>query len=166
MSEGNGRAEALSDRPSRGVVVERLASAPERLETAARLAAVAVAAAGGTGGEWGPVENVRHLIGVESAVWQARLRSLELAGPSAEPQWSWTEPQFDDGAADRTLDEVLGEFERRRSGTIAMLAALDDAGWARTGLHATYGRLDVGALMTIAAEHDDEHIEGLKKLAR
>lgn len=166
MSGGSANGHGTSVRPNRGAVVERLASAPERLETAARLAAVVVAAAGGTGGEWGPVENVRHLIAVEGAVWQARLRTLELAEPGAEPQWSWTEPRFDEGSEDRTLDDVLDQFARRRFATIAMLASLDDGRWARTGVHATYGRLDVAGLMGLAADHDDEHIEGLKKLAR
>src|SRR5574340_1212083 len=81
MSGGGDNGSGTGARPNRRAVVERLASAPERLETAARLAAVAVAAAGGTAGEWSPVENVRHLIAVEGAVWHARLRALELAEP-------------------------------------------------------------------------------------
>lgn len=158
--------ERTASRPNRGVVVERLASAPERLETAARLAAVAVAAAGDAGGEWDPIENVRHLIAVEGGVWQARLRSLEMAAPGVEPEWSWVEPRFDEGPEERTLDDVLDQFAHRRFATIAMLASLDDAGWAKMGIHATYGQLDVAGLMKVAADHDDEHIEGLKKLAR
>ncbi|HEX9043967.1 MAG TPA: DinB family protein [Candidatus Limnocylindrales bacterium] len=166
MSGDGDNGSGIGARPNRAAVVERLASAPERLETAARLAAVAVAAAGGTGGEWSPVENVRHLIAVEGAVWHGRLRALELAEPGIEPRWAWAEPTFDDGPADRSLEEVLATFAGRRFATIAMLAALDDAGWARTGIHATYGRLDVSGLMRTAADHDDEHIETLKRLGR
>jgi hypothetical protein len=45
------------------------------------------------------------------------------------------------------------------------VAAFDDAGWARTGVHATYGRLDVAALLRLAADHDDEHLAALEARA-
>jgi hypothetical protein len=45
-----------------------------------------------------------------------------------------------------------------RAATVARLDALDAAGWARTGRHATYGVLDVTALLRIALDHDEEHL--------
>jgi hypothetical protein len=43
------------------------------------------------------------------------------------------------------------------------LTALDEAGWARSGTHATYGALDVAGLLRVAADHDDDHIAVLER---
>lgn len=123
----------------------------------------AEAQTGPPAGEWSPRDVVAHLVAVEGVVWQARLDTL---GPDRkEPSWSWTEPgPLEDGAA-ATLEGALALFAAGRALTLARLAALDDAGWARTGIHATYGRLDVAGLMRIAAEHDDEHLDALEARA-
>ena len=42
-----------------------------------------------------------------------------------------------------------------------MLDALGPEGWSRTGTPDTYGVLDVAGLMTVAADHDDEHLASL-----
>ena len=54
-------------------------------------------------------------------------------------------------------------IDRYRSGTADVEAALDDAGWARTGTHATFGELDVSALMLRAIDHDEEHLAGFAR---
>ena len=41
-------------------------------------------------------------------------------------------------------------FARRRAKTVATVRALDEAGWARSGTHETYGRLDVAGLLRLA----------------
>jgi len=164
---------------ARLAVVARLGAVPARLSALARAVDAAEAGAGagagaqvgaGAGaqagppaGEWSPRDVVAHLVAVEGVVWQARLDTL---GPDRkEPSWSWTEPgPLEDGAA-ATLEGALALFAAGRALTLARLAALDDAGWARTGIHATYGRLDVAGLMRIAAEHDDEHLDALEAWA-
>ena len=45
----------------------------------------------------------------------------------------------------------------RRAGTLGRVAAFDEPGWNRTGMHATFGRLDVVGLLGVIADHDDEH---------
>lgn len=65
--------------------------------------------------------------------------------------------QFDDA----TLDHVLGLFGRLRASTVDYLGMFNDAAWARTGVHATYGRLDVAGLLRLAIDHDEEHVAGL-----
>jgi hypothetical protein len=108
--------------------------------------------------EWGPNEVVRHLIAVERVVWFARLTSIR---DENEPHWSWTEPGPEPGLDDAALDDLLARFAEARAGTVALLESFDEATWARTGVHATYGRLDVAALVTIAVDHDAEHLRGL-----
>ena len=135
-------------------VRRRLAAVPERLSDAARSAAGRAV----PDGEWGPPEVIRHLIAVEGEVWHTRLRQLEAAD---KPTWPWVEPAPWAGDPRATLDDLLGVFAKRRAETVAVLDGLDEAGWARTGLHATWGELDVVNLMTRAVDHDDEHVAGL-----
>lgn len=142
----------------RDATVERLAAFPARLAGAARQ--VESAEPGGpAAGEWSAREVVGHLVAVEAAVWQARLD--QLAADPAEPAWSWWEPAPVTDPAAATLEGALGLFAAAREATLARVTALDEGGWARTGLHATYGRLDVVALLGVAADHDDEHLAGL-----
>ncbi len=49
-----------------------------------------------------------------------------------------------------------------RSETVAGYQALDEAGWARTGRHATFGTVDGEGLLRLAVEHDEEHLAGLR----
>ena len=141
---------------SRAALIEALAGFPERLTNAARAAADRPVATG----EWGPAENVRHLIAVEAEVWQVRLARVAAAD---DPQWAWTEPGPAPGFEDAALEAILAAFATARAVTTASLRALDNAGWARHGTHATYGRLDVEGLLRIAIDHDASHLEQLQR---
>jgi hypothetical protein len=140
----------------RSELVDRFASFPDRLADAARAAAGRPVAAG----EWTPELVVRHLIAVEGEVWRARLAELAAGG---EPRWSWVEPGPAPGSPDASLDDVLDVIAGLRAGTVGFLRVfdLDDGGWSRAGIHETYGRLDVAALLRVAIDHDDEHLAGL-----
>jgi hypothetical protein len=135
-------------------LVERFASFPSRLADAAR----AAEGRPRPPGEWTPAQVVRHLMAVEGEVWLSRLAELVAGG---EPHWSWTEPGPLPGFDDASLDHVLGLFGRLRASTVGFLGMFDDAAWARTGVHATYGRLDVAGLLRLAIDHDQEHVAGL-----
>lgn len=129
----------------------RLADVPNRLATGARAAANRPVATG----EWTPSEVTRHLIAVEEEVWHPRLRQLATED---RPRWAWAEPGQWPGEPGASLDDLLAIYARQRTTTIAILDELGEAGWARTGEHATYGVLDVAGLMDRAIDHDDEHI--------
>ena len=132
----------------------RLAEVPDRLALAARAAADRPVPPG----EWTPADVVRHLIAVEEEVWHGRLGQL---ADEDNPRWPWTEPDRWLGSPDASLDELVSAYAERRGTTIAILDGLDDAGWRRTGVHATFGVLDVAGLMDRAIDHDDEHIASL-----
>ena len=138
-----------------------------RLELARELAAIprllgvaARAAPPPPEGEWSAREVVCHLIAVEGEAWHVRLDSLRAS--IDEPLWSWTEPGPWDGRGSETLETALLAFGTRRAATIERLTRLDDTGWRRTGLHPTFGRQDVAAVMQTALDHDREHIAGLR----
>jgi hypothetical protein len=135
---------------------DRLAATPEALATAARAASPEPSAPG----EWTPSDVVRHLIAVEQLVWHARL--MDLAATD-HPTWPWTEPDRWAGDPGAPLETLLDTYAAVRATTVARLDALDEAGWARTGTHATYGVLDVAGLMVRAADHDDEHVRSFER---
>ncbi len=132
---------------------DALAGAPERARAA--VASLADPAASPGPGEWSPREVILHLVAVDEQVWQPRLEAL-LA--EEFPRWPWVEPGTWDGPGAQTFDGAIRAYEAMRATTVAMLDGLDDTGWARRGLHATFGELDVAALMRIALDHDQEHL--------
>ena len=146
--------ELLETPADRAVVVARFAAAPRRVrDVLPRAAERAVPA-----GEWGPRETLRHLIAVEREVWWVRLSALRTED---EPHWTWTEPGLEPGLGDATLDELAARFGEARARSIGIVDSFDDAEWTRTGVHETYGRLDVGGLLRIATDHDAEHLRSL-----
>ena len=144
----------MTEASTRALVVA-LAGFPERLDTAARSAADRPT----PDGEWTPEQVVRHLIAVETGVHQARLRDLATV---AEPRWDWTEPGPWSDEPELGLGGVLARFAAHRATTLATIVALDEAGWARSGEHATFGTLDVAGLLRNAVDHDEEHLRGLR----
>jgi hypothetical protein len=140
---------------TRDDLLRELAAVPDQLAEAARSAPPPPP------GEWTPREVVCHLAAVETEVWHARLDAL-WEGPG-EPHWPWVEPGPWDGEGSETLDGALEAFDTRRAATLDRLARLGDAGWARTGVHDTYGRIDVARLVEIAVDHDREHLAGLRR---
>ena len=139
-------------------LVERFASFPDRVTHAARVAERRPVPAG----EWAPAMAVRHLIAVEAEIWRVRLAAVAVGD---EPHWPWTEPGLAPGYDESSLEDILAAFAAARAGTVDIVHALDDAGWARAGIHATYGRLDVAGLLRLAVDHDTEHLEGIARAA-
>jgi DinB superfamily len=140
-------------RVNRDELVEAFAGFPDRLDRAARTPMRSAPP-----GEWGAAEIVRHLIAVEGEVWRSRLARVVVED---DPHWSWTEPGLAPGFEDAPIDTILAAFAAARASTVATVRALDGAGWARYGTHATYGRLDVAGLLELAIDHDEEHLEGI-----
>jgi DinB family protein len=134
--------------PDQRALRDALAAVPFRLASAIPSARPAPA------GEWTPREVVLHLLAVEVQVWHARLDQLAT---EPEPHWPWFEPGLAEFEAD-SWEAAHEAFTASRRDTIARLDALDDAGWGRSGVHATYGRLDVAGLLQRAIDHDEEHI--------
>ena len=132
-------------------VRRRVAAVPDRLAAAARSAIGRPVPAG----EWSPSEVVRHLIAVEEVVWHTRLLQLAAAD---RPTWTWVEPAPWRGDPGASLDELLATYEARRRETVVILDGFDEETWSRTGIHATWGEIDVATLMNKALDHDDEHI--------
>ena len=155
MTTDRTRAGAAAGR-ARMELVERFDAFPDRVDSAARDAARRPPIPG----EWTPEQVIRHLIAVETIVHQARLTDVVVHD---RPAWSWAEPGPWMGEPDLDLDGVLARFAALRAATVATVRAMDADGWDRSGLHATYGTLDVAGLLTLATDHDAEHLRGLEQ---
>jgi hypothetical protein len=140
-------------------LTDAVAAVPSRLAAAARAASPQPPAPG----EWTPSQVVRHLIAVELEVWHPRLAQLAAED---HPLWPWVEPGPWPGEPGVSLDRLLDVYADSRAETVRSLTALDDAGWAKTGTHATFGELDAAGLMVRALDHDEEHLAGLGVLSQ
>jgi hypothetical protein len=145
-------------------LIAQLREAPGAIAAIARATAALAppVAATDSAGEWSVRQVVAHLALVEAVVWQARLDQLAGAAPGEPPRWSWTEPGTSDDGVLATLETALAAFAERRAATLARVDALDEAGWRRAGIHATYGRLDVAGLLRVITDHDAEHRASLE----
>ncbi len=145
---------------NRAELVDAFAAFPGRLAAAAgprgRVAADRRTASGG-----------RTRSFVTSSPSSARCGGRAWPGSRSEddPHWSWTEPGLAPGLDGMpSLLEILTVFAAARAGqSVATVRALDEAGWARFGTHATYGRLDVAGLLRLAIDHDEEHLAGIAR---
>jgi hypothetical protein len=108
---------------------------------------------------------VIHLIAGDCDVWQPRLRQMARED---NPHWAWTEPDREGWLrrfAAYALDDLLDFFASVRRSTLASLRRLSDAGWARVGSHAVYGVLDVAGVCRGILQHDEEHLDDIRKRA-
>ncbi len=140
-------------------LISELESIPTRMAEAARLAAQIPQPEG----EWSPRTILIHMLAGDVQIWQVRLKML---AEQDKPHWQWTEPDLAEWKRrfeSRSLDVLAAEFTRTRGEIVSHLKALDDAGWARVGTHATYGLLDVAGLCAKLLEHDYEHLAELQK---
>lgn len=141
---------------NRAELVDAFAAVPARF-------ADIVGAAGGDpdaprSGRWSVREEILHALVVEYVVWWRRLDDLEAG---SHPAWSTTEPGLGVDPDERDSAALLTAFMAARAATVARVARLDEAGWARTGTHAKHGDLDVEGLLRLALGHDEEHLGAL-----
>ncbi len=141
--------------PEQRELRDALSALPARAAAAATALAPVSPSDAPAPGEWSAREVVLHLAAVDMEVWHARLDALVAEDV---PSWPWVEPGRWSGPGDATFEGALAILRDARAATISRLDALDSAGWARRGRHATYGVLDVAALMRIALRHDEEHL--------
>jgi len=114
------------------------------------------ALAPGPDGGWTSVRIVVHLAAVDAEVWMPRLAQLAA---HEHPAWSWTEPALrePDPGPDAAADALLAA----RARVLEAVTAMDDAALGSTGVHATFGELDVVGLLGEVLRHDAEHLASL-----
>jgi uncharacterized damage-inducible protein DinB len=114
-------------------------------------------------GEWAVIQVVAHLADAEErAVERVRVMSRE-----DQPQlFGYDQEELAElrGYLEMDLGELLDRFERLRAERVALLSALDTAGWSRIGVHDQYGPITIHALMAHMAKHDAVHLAQVARL--
>jgi DinB superfamily len=107
--------------------------------------------------EWSARENLAHLAR-HHAVFLARLRRLLAEDRPALGRYRAEEdPDWPTWAA-LPLDEVVGRLRTLRGELIALVGSLSQTESARTGLHPTFGELDVAGWLDFFLLHEAHHL--------
>jgi hypothetical protein len=114
-------------------------------------------------GEWSIVEVVAHLGDTEERTLGRVRRMLDEDNP--------TLPGFDQAALaverryhEMDFAEALRRFLSLRAEHLALLEALDDAGWRRPGVHAENGPMSVQLYESHIAGEDADHMAQIARL--
>jgi hypothetical protein len=122
--------------------------------------------AGDPAGTWGPREVVEHLLDTEGVAFVERIRRIvEETDPfirSIDPSARLEEA----GRAGRPLEELLEEFQQRRSENVAWVRGFSDAELRRTGTHNVVGTISARELVHYWATHDLVHLGQLIRAIR
>lgn len=144
-------------------ILERLRGTPARVEDRLRVVEPGAQTAS-DGASWSVLENVGHLLQVES-LWAARLddfeaRRPELTAARFEP-WRVGEAQFNR----RVARNLCAGFRGARGQLVARLERIDDDIMRVVARHPRLDRgMRVVDLMVFIAEHDDHHLATITQL--
>jgi uncharacterized damage-inducible protein DinB len=143
----------------------RLARTPDELPFAVRGQSEAVLARRPDAKNWAAKEVICHLRDTEELF----MGRFELVMAIDDPKF----PPLDPATPDRWAEErqylkndtaaALAAFRRRREESLAFLRALTPAQRARSGIHATRGRMTIDDFVTLMAWHDDNHLDQLRR---
>lgn len=110
--------------------------------------------------EWSPREHAAHLLVIEIAAFFVRIqRMVNEETPTFRYFWN-TGWDFDS----LTLNETVEEWLRWRGRTIKLASSLSADQLARVGQHPTFGALNTEQLLTIARDHDLEHLKAIETI--
>jgi hypothetical protein len=116
-------------------------------------------------GEWTPREVVHHCADSETMA-AIRLRKLlaedePLIQGYDEEEWA---RRLHYG--ERPIAPSLAAVRAAREGSAALLEALDEAEWARSGTHSESGPYSVGQWLEIYARHCHDHAEQIRRAVK
>ena len=107
--------------------------------------------------EWSARENLAHLAR-HHAVFIERLRRLLVAErPDLGRYRAENDPEWTAWAA-LPADEIVERLRRMRAELVALVRGLSPADAARTGLHPTFGEMDVAAFLEFFLLHEAHHL--------
>jgi DinB family protein len=112
-------------------------------------------------GEWCAKEIVGHLIEAEGRGFAGRVRAI-LAATGVPPQfatWDQDAVARARGDCERPAATLLEELARIREASVALVAGLHGADYARGGEHPTVGFLRIGDLLHEWIHHDRNHLK-------
>jgi hypothetical protein len=114
-------------------------------------------------GEWAIVEVVAH-VGDTDERALGRVRRMLGEDDPVLPGYDQEALAVERRYLEMNPDEMLERFEQIRREHLAVLDALDDAGWRRTGTHAEQGPMDVQLYETHVAGEDVDHLAQIARM--
>jgi len=116
-------------------------------------------------GEWAVIEVVAHLADSEERA-RGRVEAMLARDDPELPGYDQEQLAIDGRYLERDLGSELERYEVSRRRHVAMLEALDDAGWRRKGRHSEHGRVTVQLYATHSASEDVDHLAQIARMMR
>lgn len=114
-------------------------------------------------GEWSIKEVCGHLCDDARFLHRRLFVMIKLELPRLEA-WDQEEQMRERNPQAAPTEELLAEFSAQRAETVEILADLVHWHWARPGRHEEWGRLSIRQLVDRAIEHEEEHLEQIRRL--
>jgi uncharacterized damage-inducible protein DinB len=149
----------------RHALLERLAGVPVRLAKSLKVFTPEALRRAPAPGKWSAIEIACHLRDADR-LYQERVTKTAFSERPA--YWMMDNERVAAKLKYREADPaaVLKELKRRREDLVSLSRALPDASWQRTGLHPKRGELTLEKLLGVIADHDDNHLGQIEKLAK
>lgn len=140
----------------------RMRRAPDDLAAATKGQSEAVLTKRPDEKSWAATEVICHLRDIEELFGTRMHLVMALDQPKLLPidpdRWA-EERQY----LRCDAEHALRAFRRRREETLAFLAGLQPAAWARAGVHPTRGEMRIADFVGLLSWHDENHVEQLKR---
>jgi hypothetical protein len=113
-------------------------------------------------GHWSPPVVLGHVTQVDEQVWLPRITQMidcQEYGMSA-PSFGWWEPDPEATRATyagHSLEQASAELMACRTKFVTYLRGMTQGQWTATGVHDTFGELDIASLLIEVLRHDEEH---------
>jgi uncharacterized damage-inducible protein DinB len=149
----------------RHAVLTRLSSLPSRLAEALRAFSADALRRPAQAGKWSAMEVACHLRDIDR-LYAGRVSKAAFSDRPAF--WMMDNARVAETLRYREADlgAVLKEHRRRREDLVSLLRALPHGVWQRTGLHPKRGELTIEALVSVIADHDDNHLGQIAALPK
>jgi hypothetical protein len=114
-------------------------------------------------GEWAVIEVVAHLADSEERA-RGRVEAMLGREDPELPAYDQDRLAVEGRYLERGLAAELDRYEESRARHVAILEALDEAGWRRTGRHEEHGRVTVQLYATHSASEDVDHLAQIARM--
>ena len=147
-----------------GMVMAALRAGPARVEAALAGREDAALARPPAPEEWSVRETMEHLLYAEELLAERLRRLLSEEDPDLAARAVWAEtPASDEGSmrSGEPASVLFARYRATRDGSLAQLARIAEAEWARAGRHAEWGRVTVLSQAAYFARHEASHLAQL-----
>lgn len=111
---------------------------------------------------WSVLEVVCHMNEFEEIFFNRARLMMETERPNFPPN-DQNALALDHNYQEQQLAEQLASYHRRRDAFVEFVKALPAGAWQRTGIHPSYGEMNLIELVVKTTLHDVNHIEQILK---